>query len=211
MKKSIKTVISFVLITLLALSFSSCSVFQSMRENALNAAQTTIYATPEKEQIIFEYNTLLAASLMSATEIKENVSYSAGKPDVLKESEEAGVLDAAANQLKTFIMSAKPGSASAVLEEGADSLLKSLDEAAVLNFDFTRNIATENVTDEKGNEVHDENDIAVTHRLFKLFREMSLYLLDHIIVTGTHCISLKNRNLLFPADTKFSEAIGEYK
>ena len=56
-----------------------------------------------------------------------------------------------------------------------------------------------------------ENDIAITHRLFKLFREMSLYLLDHIIVTGTHCISLKNRNLLFPADTKFSEAIGEYK
>ena len=38
MKKSVKTVISFVLITLLALSFSSCSVFQSMRENALNAA-----------------------------------------------------------------------------------------------------------------------------------------------------------------------------
>ena len=175
MKKSIKTVISFVLITLLALSFSSCSVFQSMRENALNAAQTTIYATPEKEQIIFEYNTLLAASLMSATEIRENVSYSAGKPDVLKEGEEAGVLDAAANQLKTFIMSANPGSASAVLEEGADSLLKSLDEAAVLNFDFTRNIATE--------KLHDENDVAVTetrisdnilHLTFNFFDEVSV-------------------------------------
>jgi hypothetical protein len=162
MKKSIKTVISFVLITLLALSFSSCSVFQSMRENALNAAQTTIYATPEKEQIISEYNALLALSLMDATEIKENVSYSAGKPDVFKSGEEAGVLDAAANQLKNFIMSANPGSASTVLEAGADSLLKSLDEAAVLNFDFTRNIASENVTDAKGNEVVDENDIVVT-------------------------------------------------
>ena len=94
MKKSIKTVISFVLITLLALSFSSCSVFQSMRENALNAEKTTIYATPEKDQIISEYNTLLAASLKDATEIKENISYSAGKPDVLKAGEEAGVLDA---------------------------------------------------------------------------------------------------------------------
>lgn len=162
MKKSIKTVISFVLVTLLALSFSSCSVFQSMRENALNAAQTTIYATPEKDQIISEYNSLLALSLMDATEIKESVSYSAGKPDVFKAGEEAGVLDAAANQLKTFIMSAKPGSASAVLEKGAASLLKSLDEAAVLKFDFTRNIATENVTDEKGKEVVDENDIVVT-------------------------------------------------
>lgn len=162
MKKSIKTVISFVLITLLALSFSSCSVFQSMRENALNASQTTIYATPEKDQIISEYNSLLALSLMDATEIKENVSYSAGKPDVFKAGEEAGVLDAAANQLKNFIMSANPGSASTVLEEGADSLLKSLDEAAVLNFDFTRNIATENVTDEKGNEAKDEDGNVIT-------------------------------------------------
>lgn len=162
MKKSIKTVISFVLITLLALSFSSCSIFQSMRENALNAAQATIYATPEKDQIISEYNTLLAASLKNATEIKENVSYSAGKPDVFKAGEEAGVLDAAANQLKTFIMSAKPGSASNVIAADADSLLKALDEAAVLKFDFTRNIASENVTDAKGNEVTDDNDIVVT-------------------------------------------------
>ncbi len=162
MKKSIKTVISFVLITLLALSFSSCSVFKSMRENALNAAQTTIYATPEKEQIIFEYNTLLAASLMSATEIKENVSYSAGKPDVLKEGEEAGVLDAAANQLKTFIMSAKPGSASTVIEAGAESLLNTLDEANVLDFTFSRNMSTETVTDEKGNNVTNENGENVT-------------------------------------------------
>lgn len=162
MKKSIKTVISFVLITLLALSFSSCSVFQSMRENALKASQITIHETPEKDQIISEYNALLALSLMDATEIKENVSYSAGKPDVFKAGEEAGVLDAAANQLKNFIMSAKPGSASTVLEKDAESLLKSLDEAAVLNFDFSRNIATENVTDEKGNEVKDENDVVVT-------------------------------------------------
>lgn len=183
MKKSIKTVISFVLITLLALSFSSCSVFQSMRENALNASQTTIYATPEKDQIISEYNSLLALSLMDATEIKENVSYSAGKPDVFKAGEEAGVLDAAANQLKNFIMSANPGSSSTVLEEGADSLLKSLDEAAVLEFDFTRNIASENVTDEKGNEAKDEDGNVITethisdnilHLTFNFFTEASL-------------------------------------
>ncbi len=183
MKKSIKTVISFVLITLLALSFSSCSVFKSMRENALNASQTTIYATPEKDQIISEYNALLALSLMDATEIKENVSYSAGKPDVFKAGEEAGVLDAAANQLKNFIMSANPGSASTVLEEGADSLLKSLDEAAILNFDFTRNIASENVTDEKGNEAKDEEGNVITethisdnilHLTFNFFAEETL-------------------------------------
>ena len=133
MKKSIKTVISFVLVTLLALSFSSCSVFQSMRENALNAAQTTIYATPEKDQIISEYNSLLALSLMDATEIKESVSYSAGKPDVFKAGEEAGVLDAAANQLKTFIMSANPGSTSRVINKDTeDSLLNTIDDSFIL-------------------------------------------------------------------------------
>ena len=180
MKKSVKTIVSFVLITILALSLSSCSVFQSMRENALNAAQTTIYATPEKDQIISEYNALLANSIKDATEIKENVSYSAGTPDVFKAGEEAGVLDAAAKQLKTFIMSAKPGSASTVLEAGADSLLKSLDEAAVLKFDFTRNIASENVTDNKGNEVADDDGNVITetkisdnvlHLTFNFFAE----------------------------------------
>ncbi len=162
MKKSFKTVISFVLITLLVLSFSSCSIFENMRQNALNASMATIYATPEEEQIIAEFNELLAASLANATEVKENVSYSAGNPDVFKAGEEAGVLDAAAKQLKTFIMSANPGSASTVIEAGAESLLNALDEAAVLNFTFTRNIATETVTDEKGGNVTDENGEDVT-------------------------------------------------
>lgn len=162
MKKTFKTVISFVLITLLVLSFSSCSIFESMRQNALNASMKTIYDTPEEEQIIAEFNELLAASLANATEVKENVSYSAGNPDVFKAGEEAGVLDAAAKQLKTFIMSANPGSTSTVIEAGAESLLNTLDEAAVLNFTFTRNIATETVTDEKGNNVTNENGENVT-------------------------------------------------
>lgn len=180
MKKSIKTVISFVLVTLLALSFSSCSIFQSMRENAMNASETTIYATPAEGKIISEYNTLLANSLKKATEITESLSYSAGNPDVFKAGDEAGVLDAAAKQLKTFIMSAKPGSTSAVLEEGAESLLKSLNEASVLKFDFSRNIASENVTNEKGNEIADENGNAITethisdnilHLTFNFFKD----------------------------------------
>ncbi len=183
MKKSIKTVISFVLITLLALSFSSCSIFQSMRENAQNAAQITILETPEKGKIISEYNALLENSLKEATEIKENISYSAGQPDVFKAGEEAGVLDAAANQLKTFIMSANPGSASTVLEDGADSLLKSLKKASVLEFDFSRNIASENVTDDKGNEVADEEGNVITetrisdnilHLTFNFFKEEAI-------------------------------------
>lgn len=217
MKKSIKTVISFVLITLLALSFSSCSVFQSMRENALKASQITIHETPEKDQIISEYNSLLALSLMDATEIKENISYSAGKPDVFKAGEEAGVLDAAANQLKNFIMSAKPGSASAVLEDGADSLLKALDEASVLQFDFSRNIASENVTDEKGNEVVDENDIVVTetkisdntlHLTFNFFAEATLLGED---ITNEAGDSVAETTMVYADDVTIESVFGTLK
>lgn len=186
MKKSIKTVISFMLITLLVISLSSCTVFESMRENALNASQTQIYATPEEEQIIAEFNELLAVSMTKATEIKENVSYSAGNPDIFKEGEEAGILDAAAKQLKTFIMSGKPGSTSTVLEKDAESLLNTLDEAAVLKFTFSRNMATENVTDEKGNNLTNEDGEAVTETKIKdnILHLTFNYFADQLTVLG---------------------------
>ncbi len=174
MKKSFKTVISFMVITLLVLSFSSCSIFENMRQNALEASQTTIYATPEEAKIIAEYNDILDASLTKAVSVKESISYSAGSPDVLKDGENAGVLDSAANQLKNFIMSANPGSAEYWVKgapegdgeyetkELSESLIAKIDEAAILGFDFSRNIATENVTDDKGNNVNDEEGNPVT-------------------------------------------------
>ena len=112
MKKSFRTIISFISAALILVSFSSCTLIEAMKNGALQAGETTIYATPEAEKIIAEFNEYLDNSKNTATKITENVSYSAGKPDVFKAGEEAGVLDAAANQLKTFIMSAKPGSTS---------------------------------------------------------------------------------------------------
>lgn len=160
MKKSFRTIISFISAALILVSFSSCTLIEAMKNGALQAGETTIYATPEAEKIIAEFNEYLDNSKNTATKITENVSYSAGKPDVFKAGEEAGVLDAAANQLKTFIMSAKPGSTSEeIAKDAEDSLLNKIDEAAVLKFDFTRNIATENVTNSKGeNEVDEENN-----------------------------------------------------
>lgn len=176
MKKSFKTIISFMLITLLALSFSSCSIFESMRQNALEAAETTIYATPEEAQIIAQYNKILNASVEKAEVIKESVSYSAGSPKVLKDGEDAGILNAASKQLKTFIMSAKPGNAQAYIKgapEGTEakameeSLIAKIDEASVLGFDFNRNIAVENVTDEKGNNLTDDEGNNITEEKIK--------------------------------------------
>ncbi len=164
MKKTFKTIISFALVALLVLSLSSCSIFEAMRQNALEAAQTTIYATPEEEQIIAEFNNLLAASKQEAVSINENVSYSTGTPDVLVGGEEAGLLDASAKQLKTFIMSAKPGSTSTTLETTEGTLLNAVNDAFVLDFTFTRNIASENVTNEKGENVTDDDGNNVTEQ-----------------------------------------------
>ncbi|MBE5816818.1 MAG: DNA repair protein RadC [Clostridiales bacterium] len=56
-----------------------------------------------------------------------------------------------------------------------------------------------------------KSDVAITHRLYSVFKEMSVSLLDHIIVSGSQCVSLKNRNLLYPAEMKISEDVSEYR
>lgn len=166
MKKSIKTVISFMTVVLLIFTLSSCTLFENMKQNALLASQIVIEDTPADGEIINVFNSYLKTSMTNAVEVKENVSYSAGSPEVLKGEEEAGLLDAAANQLKTFIMSANPGSTSRVVDKDTkDSLLNAIDKSFVLKYDFSRNIASENVTDDKGENKTDDdgNNITETH------------------------------------------------
>lgn len=208
MKKSFKTVVSFMLITLLVISFSSCSIFEAMRENALNAGKIEILDTPEKEKIIAEYNRILEASLDKAVTVKENVSYSAGSPNVLKGEEEAGLLDTAANQIKNFIMSANPGSAEYWVKgapEGdgeyntktlEESLISKFDEASLLGFDFNRNIATENVTDDKGENVTDEEGNAVTEdKISDNILHLTInYFADELTVLGEGVEAVTNEN-----------------
>lgn len=164
MKKSLKKIFSFVTVAVLVLSLASCSLIESMQA-ALNAEPPKIFDTPSEDVIIDEFNKYIDNSLDAATKITENISYSAGSPDVFKDGEEAGALDAGANQLKNFIMSAKPGSASYILKDTentdpeaqkkdiAESLIKTFDGALILGLEFSRNITTENVTDENEKEV----------------------------------------------------------
>ncbi|MBE6716061.1 MAG: hypothetical protein E7573_03985 [Ruminococcaceae bacterium] len=164
MKKSLKTVFSFITVTVLVLSLASCSLIESM-QSALNAEPPAILDTPSEDVVVAEFNKYIKNSLDSAVKITENISYSAGTPDVFKDGEEAGVLDAGANQLKNFIMSGNPGSEYFVLKDTdntdpeaqkkdvTDSLLKDFDSALILGLDFSRNIVTENVTDENEKEV----------------------------------------------------------
>lgn len=163
MKKTFRTIISFISVALILVSFSSCTLIEAMKNGALQAGETTIYASPEADKIVAEFNGYLENSKTTAVKITENISYSAGGPDVFKAGEEAGILDAAANQLKNFIMSANPGSESKEIAKDDDNnLLNKLDEASVLKFDFTRNTVTENVTNEESENVTDEENNPVT-------------------------------------------------
>ena len=170
MKKTVKTIISVLLTAMLTLSLASCSIFEAMRENALLAQQFVPEITPEETQIKALFNEWLENSKTNAKEIKENISYSIGNPDVFKAGEEAeaGLLDAAAKQIKDFIKTGNPGSAEYLVKgtpadenvktkDLNDTLLFAIDEGFTTDFTFTRNETEEIVTDEKGNEKKDEN------------------------------------------------------
>lgn len=193
MKKSFKTVISIILTAMLVLSLSSCSIFETMRENALKSQSFVPETSPDDTQLVGDFNKYLAASLSSALTIKESTSYSAGKPKITKDGESAGTLDAAAKQLKTFIMSAKPGKEdnwikgapadAENIKDIAQTLLKDIDGNLILELSSSRNTVKEATTDENGKEVKDEsgnviytekNNDNVIHMTFNYFDTVNL-------------------------------------
>ena len=166
MKKTFKTIISFVTISVMILSLASCNFIKAIMEGV---EPDPIQNTPAEEEIVSEFNKMLANSIASSVTIRENISYSAGTPDVLAaDGSEAGTLDAAAGQLKSFIMEANPGSEGSwvksapqdekdpVVKEVKDTLLKDLNADYIFGVQFNRDITTENVTDENDKEVMTE-------------------------------------------------------
>ncbi len=165
MKKSFRTLIAIAVVLMMVFSLSSCSIFQAMKDAQNNVEETTIYADPAENEIISTFNKYLSNSTANAKAVNWSDSYSAGSVKVLtSDGEEAGILDDAASQIKNFIMSSKPGAESGTLENNntEGTLLAVIDEASVLNFTYERNYATENVTNEDGEEVTDENGNIVT-------------------------------------------------
>ena len=188
MKKSFRTLIAIVVVLMMVFSLSSCSIFQAMRDAQNNVEETTIYADPEENKMISTFNKHLTNSIEKATAITWSSSYGAGSVKVLNaDGEEAGILDDAASQIKNFIMSSKPGAADGTLEgnDTAGSLLAVIDEASVLNFTYERNYATENVTDEDGHEVQDEdgNTVTVTYVSDNILDLVLNYFVDTVIAT----------------------------
>ena len=162
MKRIIRNLLAVLLIAALCLSLCSCNVFRTMRENAEKASQIQIADTPDDGEAIALLQKIIADSAGIAEEITESVSYDAGNPDVFSGDAEAGLLDAAAKQLRSLIMENRPGSAEAKLTAEDLRLLTKLDAKGALDVAVDRNYGDEKVTDEKGNYVADENGEIVT-------------------------------------------------
>lgn len=169
MKKTIRTVISAFLIFCLALGFSSCSLFATMREQAMKASQIDILPTPEDEALYAEFNTALETSAADALKMTASTSYNVKNTDVTNADDTAKLLDKAAGTLSKMIMASAPGSESHETEPAdlTGTLLENFDAASSLSYTTSRNIANVPVTDAKGEEVTDEDGTVVKEEKIK--------------------------------------------
>ena len=164
MKKRITAVLTLLLIVSICLSLCSCNVFRTMRENAQKASMIPIAETPDDEEAVALLQAIVSDSAEIADEMKETVSYDAGNPEIYSGDQEAGLLDAAAKQLRSMIMESKPGRTETSLSADDLRLLNKLDAKDALDISVDRNYGTEKVTDEKGNYMADENGEVITER-----------------------------------------------
>lgn len=179
MKKIIKSLISVFAVAMLLMSLSSCSVFKTMRENALESSKKVILSSPDEKEVISELNKSVKASIEKSLSASEDISYSVNDISVLSGDEKAGLLSDSAKQIKNLIMAGKPGAASRDIKDNDIGLLSSLDNVNYISFEMNRNINVEKVTDEKGNAITNENGEEITteyigdnilHLVFNFFK-----------------------------------------
>lgn len=159
MKKTFRTIISAALILCLALGFSSCTLFSTMREYSMKASRVDIIPTPEDEALYAEFNKALENSVSEAVKMDTSVSYNAKNIDVSNADDSAKLLNKAAGTINKLILANKPGAKSSTTEpvDLKDTLLENFDAASALSYTASRNTANEAVTNEKGEEMTAED------------------------------------------------------
>ncbi len=169
MKKTFRTVTAAALIACLALAFSSCSLFATMREQAIKASQIDIIPTPEDEALYAEFNNALETSAADALKMTSSASYNVKNIDVTNADDTAKLLDKAAGTVNKLILANKPGAESNETEPAdlKGTLLENFDAASSLSFTTSRNIVNEAVTNEKGEEVTDEEGTVIKEEKIK--------------------------------------------
>lgn len=156
MKNILRKTSAILTVVALCMTLSSCSIFKTMRENALEASMQTILESPDEKAVIEKLAAYADTSVEKALSANESVSYSVNDVQILAGEEEAGLLDDSAKQLRNFIMAGNPGSASRDITADDKGLLSLLGRSDMLSVTMDRNIGSERVTDDKGNVIVDE-------------------------------------------------------
>ena len=158
MKKSLRSISAFALAICVALSFSSCSLFATMRDYAQKATEKIILPSPEDKDAYAEFNKALDKSVESAIKMNSSVGYDVKEIAIKNGEDKAGLLDKAADSVSKLIMANNPGKSGEEISP-ADingTLLADFDNTSSLSFKLERNTVREAVTDEKGENVTDE-------------------------------------------------------
>jgi hypothetical protein len=160
MKPIARAVLCVVLCAALALSLTGCGMLKTIRDNARLASEREILDTPAEEALPELFNTAVKNAVEAGVKVDETVSLNIGKPNVepAAENEAAEILRKSANALKNLIVMDGPGSGERELKnaELGDTLLGSVDPAAVQSASGAREEAKSAVTDEDGEPVTDE-------------------------------------------------------
>lgn len=184
MKRILKSVTAILLIAATIYAFSSCTLFSSIRKRVEDANNTTLATTPEEGDVVSHFNGLLKASVERADKINENTEYKFNGMNIKEaDDSDAGALGKSATMLRKMVAEKNPGRAERTIEDKniSDTLLDGIDPEKLLDVEYSRNTRVANVTNEKGNEIEDENGEVVTEikitdnilkTVFKYFKDI---------------------------------------
>lgn len=169
MKKTFRTTLAILLILCLALSLSSCSLFKTMREYSKKASEIEILPSPEDAGLYAAFNTALDNSVAQAVKMDSSTSYNVKDTKAENETGSAELFSKASGTLNKLILANAPGAQSATAEPASltGTLLEKFDVASALSYKTSRNTANESVTDEKGEEVTNENGEVLKETVIK--------------------------------------------
>ncbi len=184
MKKFVMTAASVFLAAGMVCSLSSCTLFSSVRKRVEEANNTTLAETPEESEIVSHFNGLLKNSVERAGKINEKKEYNLNGLNIKKaDGSDADALGKSAGMLRKLVAEKNPGKTERELTDKniPDTLLADVESDLLLDYEYSRNTRTVNVTEENGKGVSNENgenvtEIKITDNIlktvFKYFKDV---------------------------------------
>ena len=142
-------------LALLMLSLSACSMLQNIKENAKRNAEKQILDTPADEVLLAGWDETVRNSFETCHKVSSHTSTDIGRPHVTGDAD-VSLLDAAAGIVKDLIADGAPGDETKDVGSISGTALEGYDPALALEVKTERNTIDEAVTGEDGKELTDE-------------------------------------------------------